>query len=84
MRIILELLKQCFFSDWQRENKRNQSDSRHYSRRRLTPLYLRKKKMVKNFWIVAGIVVLFEPLLHVMLVVGAFTTFVSFMYLDES
>ena len=83
MRIILELLKQCLLFEMQDKSKQKQSDSRYFCRRRLGPIYVRKKAVVRKFWIVAGIVMLFEPFLHVILVVGAFTTFVSFMYLDE-
>jgi len=36
------------------------------------------------FWIVAGLVVLLEPVLHFAVSVSLFTTFLSFMYLDEA
>ncbi len=45
--------------------------------------YLRRREMVKNFWLVAGLLMLALPLLHLVVGISLFTTFVSFMYLDE-
>lgn len=53
-------------------------------KRRHKPAYLEKKKRVKSFWICAGVGVVCFPYLHVAVSVGLFTTFLSFMYLDES
>ena len=39
---------------------------------------------MKSFWIVAGLVVLIEPALPFAVFVSLFTTFLSFMYLDEA
>ena len=40
--------------------------------------------MVKNFWIVAGLAMIVVPLAHVAVGISLFTTFLSFMYLDEA
>ena len=50
----------------------------------MSPDYLRRRDMVKNFWIVAGLVMAAVPLLPWIVAVSLFTTFVSFMYLDEA
>lgn len=52
--------------------------------RRNSRLYRRKREQVKLFWIAAGVLVLFEPVLYFVFSVSLFTTFLSFMYLDES
>ncbi len=54
------------------------------SDRRQTRLYKKKREQVKCLWIVAGLVVLMEPVLHFAVGVSLFTTFLSFMYLDEA
>ncbi len=59
-------------------------DSSHAYYRTQTNAYKARKSMVKNFWIAAGILVLLNPSLHVAVIVALFTTFLSFMYLDES
>ncbi|MGC1508070.1 hypothetical protein [Ketobacter sp.] len=46
--------------------------------------YRKRREQVKVFWIVAGLVVLLEPMLHFAVSVSLFTTFLSFMYLDEA
>lgn len=83
MRFIFLLLQRCFLPGWRQNTDLNQGDSHHFYRRTLSAKYLKKKSMVKNFWIAAGAIVLIQPVLHVMLVVAMFTTFLSFMYLDE-
>ena len=59
-------------------------DPRHGSRRRLCKSYRQRRQQVKNFWVVAGVLVLIEPTLPFAVFVSLFTTFVSFMYLDEA
>ncbi|MAR89659.1 MAG: hypothetical protein SV765_02235 [Pseudomonadota bacterium] len=59
-------------------------DPKHGSRRRLCDGYRRRRRQVKSFWIVAGLVVMIEPVLPVLVGVTLFTTFLSFMYLDEA
>lgn len=58
-------------------------DPKHGSRRRLCKAYRRRRQQVKSFWIIAGLVVLIEPALPFAVFVSLFTTFLSFMYLDE-
>lgn len=50
----------------------------------MSPDYLRRREVVKNFWLVAGAAMIALPLLHWIVAVSLFTTFVSFMYLDEA
>lgn len=57
---------------------------RHLFGKVMTPDYLRRREMVKNFWLVAGIAMMALPLLHWIVAVSLFTTFVSLMYLDEA
>lgn len=57
---------------------------RHLFGKPMTADYLRRREMVKNFWLVAGAAMIAMPLLHWIVAVSLFTTFVSFMYLDEA
>ncbi|WP_455365595.1 hypothetical protein [Kaarinaea lacus] len=50
---------------------------------RQTAEYKKKKKIVRDAWIVVGLVMIGLPLSFVM-ALGLVTTFVSFMFLDES
>ena len=63
---------------------RKHPDPRHFHGRRLTGHYQRRRSMVKNFWIVAGLAMIVVPLAHVAVGISLFTTFLSFMYLDEA
>lgn len=57
---------------------------RHLFGKAMTPDYLRRREMVKHFWLVAGAAMIALPLLPWIVAVSLFTTFVSFMYLDEA
>ena len=83
MRLIFELICQCLLPKWRQNIEQNQEDSGHFYYRTLSPKYIEKKSRVKNFWILAGALVLLQPTLHVMVIAGLFTTFLSFMVLDE-
>lgn len=83
MRFIFGVICQFLLPKWRQNLEQNQEDSGHFYRRTLCPKYIEKKSRVKNFWLFAGALVLLQPSLHVMIVVGLFTTFLSFMYLDE-
>lgn len=59
-------------------------DAQHCHRRRFTPQYLRKKRLVKSLWLGAlTIGVLFQspPLIFI---IALFMTFLSFLILDET
>lgn len=68
---------------WRKAGQRKRSP-RHLFGKVMTPDYLRRREMVKNFWLVAGVVMMACPLPHWIVAVSLFTTFVSFMYLDEA
>lgn len=59
-------------------------DPEHYSRRRLTQQYKTKKSLVRNIWITACLLMLFNPVLPVVLIIALPTTLLSFMILDET
>ena len=50
---------------------------------RQTAEYKKKKKLVRDAWIIVGLLMIGLPLSFVM-ALGLVTTFVSFMFLDES
>ncbi|MGB1109589.1 MAG: hypothetical protein ACPG4N_04495 [Gammaproteobacteria bacterium] len=58
-------------------------DSSHPHRRRFTPAYRRKVSVVKNIWIVLGLVALLINSLPMTVILGLMATFSSFMVLDE-
>ncbi|MDX1693269.1 MAG: hypothetical protein R3208_05855 [Ketobacteraceae bacterium] len=72
---------QLFLPHWR---QRMIPDRRHPFGRTLTKGYQARKSMVKNFWIASGMLMMAVPLLPVVVGLTLFTTFVSFMYLDEA
>lgn len=72
---------QLFLPAWRQQPI---ADKRHAYGRTLTKGYAAKKSMVKNFWIASGALMMVMPALHFVIALGLFTTFVSFMYLDET
>lgn len=59
-------------------------ERRHAYGRTLTKRYLARKAMVKNFWIASGTAMMLMPAMPFVVGLTLFTTFVSFMYLDEA
>ena len=59
-------------------------DEQHPHYRRLSKRYKKKLETVKTFWIVAGMIILLFPLLHVAMISALITTFLSFCFLDET
>ncbi len=64
--------------------RRVEPDPAHFHRRRFTRKYIRKRGIVKNLWISAGILMLSFPLLPFIAGLSLFMTFVSFLILDET
>ena len=60
------------------------ADPSHPLGRMLTREYRQRREVVRQFWLVACGAMLLMPVLHWVVAVGLFTTFVSFMYLDEA
>ncbi len=67
---------------WKQQQQKH--DPHHSYKRTLCESYQKRREHVKTFWIVAGLVILVEPVLHFAILVSMFTTFLSFMYLDEA
>ena len=59
-------------------------DYQHFHRRRYTPRYRAKKRVVRDLWIGAGCVMLLHPVLAFVLTTALITTFVAFVILDET
>jgi hypothetical protein len=59
-------------------------DGEHPHRRRFTAAYRRKRGLVKNVWMVSGLVMALQGSLAVVLVMTLGTTFLSFVILDET
>lgn len=59
-------------------------DPNHAHRRRFTSKYRRKQGLVKNLWIGASLVVLLNPTIVMLLIVGLPVTFLAFIVLDET
>lgn len=77
----LEVLLNLLLPQWRHRQK---PDENHSYGRTLSRRYRARKGVVKNFWIVAGAAMLLNPILPVIIVLALFTTFLSFMYLDEA
>ena len=57
--------------------------SNEWIRRSQTAEYQRRKRLLRDAWIAVAIIMLALPLAG-MIAVALFSTFISFMYLDES
>ncbi len=58
--------------------------SKHHHYRRYTKEYEKKKDIVRQLWVVAGLLTLMFPILPFMAVILISTTFLSFVFLDET
>ncbi|MEH6650141.1 MAG: hypothetical protein V7707_08980 [Motiliproteus sp.] len=58
--------------------------SDHPLMRMRTTRYRAKKKIVRGLWIATGILMLAFPMVHFIVTLGLFTTFLSFTILDEA
>jgi len=77
-----DVLMQSFVSQYFREDI--VVDEYHPYYRRYTEKYRKQRGVVKVFWIVAGALMAAFPVLHAVVAITLFTTFVSFSFLDES
>ncbi|WP_281646511.1 hypothetical protein [Parendozoicomonas sp. Alg238-R29] len=59
-------------------------EGRHPYRRQFTRRYQLKRGIVKGIWICAGLLVLINPVLHILLAIALPTTLLSFAILDET
>lgn len=75
--LLLTLLKPAWM-------QRKDPDEEHFYRRTFTKRYQAKLRLVKNLWIVSGLLMLAFPLLPFIASLGLFTTFISFSILDET
>jgi hypothetical protein len=53
-------------------------------RRKLPVPLPRKRQLVRNLWLAAGLVTLLYPTVATLIVVGLLATFISFLILDET
>jgi hypothetical protein len=60
------------------------ADEDHPHRRRFTVRYRRKQGIVKNVWIMSGLVMLVQASPALMLATALGTTFLAFVILDET
>lgn len=78
----VNLLSQTLLAGHYREELIIDDEHPHY--RRFTKHYLKKRGLVKNCWIAAGLLALIFPLPHIAVTLTLLTTFVSFSILDET
>lgn len=52
--------------------------------RRKTAVYRAKQQLVTRVWLGAGVVMLIQPILPLVLIIGLLTTFIAFIILDET
>ncbi len=81
MYTLLESLERRLLPDWVWDRR---PDPDHPSRRRFTGKYQAKRRIVKSLWLGAGCLMLVNPVLPFMAVVGLSTTFLAFVILDET
>lgn len=60
------------------------ADYAAFQRRKRTPEYRARKRLCKNIWIGAGLLMVLQPTLPIIGTLGLLATFLSFAILDES
>ncbi|WP_250658206.1 hypothetical protein [Alkalimarinus coralli] len=78
---IIQWVSKVLTPKWAYQKK---PDPEHFYRRRFTKQYSRRKKTVKNIWIVSGFMMLAFPLIQFIVPTLLFTSFVAFCILDET
>ncbi|MGI9280665.1 MAG: hypothetical protein ACR2PX_13740 [Endozoicomonas sp.] len=85
MRYLISLLSIMLKIKWQPDWMQNQSpEANHFYRRTFTGSYRAKKKIVKNIWIAAGLLMLINPVIHIVMLIALPATLLSFVILDET
>ena len=74
-------LQMLFQPNWVRHRN---PDSEHFYRRTLTPQHRAKKRLIYYIWVSVLLTMLIIPSLAYAFAASLFTTFVSFMILDET
>lgn len=82
IRFYMGLLENYFTSNHHHEELVLDTNHPHY--RRYSKQYKRKKGVVKDIWIINGMITLLFPLLEVAVVLMLLSTFISFCILDET
>lgn len=78
---LIRWIHRCLMPAWTGDST---PDTEHPYRRRFTPAYRRKRRMVKNIWIGSGLVMIASGSTAATLGLMLATTFLSFMILDET
>lgn len=78
---LIRFYLQLLLPQWMQNHE---PDTRHFHRRRLTPLYRRKRRKVAALWAAAGVVMLLIPVPSFIISTSLLTTFISFSLLDET
>lgn len=81
MRTSLHQMLYCLLPDHLQDHR---PDPNSPHRRRYTRAYRRKRELVKNLWIGAGLITLTNPTLSMALIVGLPMIFLAFTVLDET
>lgn len=79
--MLFEWLLRALMPAWWRDRR---PDAEHPHRRRFTAAYRRKQTLVKNVWILSGVVMLAQVSPALILPTALATTFLSFVILDET
>lgn len=78
LRVWLDLY---LFPNWMHDRN---PESQHPYRRMFTRKHQLKRRIVKSVWIGAGLLVLMNPMLHILLAIALPATLLSFAILDET
>ncbi|WP_051786049.1 hypothetical protein [Endozoicomonas numazuensis] len=85
MRYLMTLISIMLKIKWQPDWMQNQSpEANHFYRRTFTRSYRTKKRIVKNIWIAAGLLMLINPVIHIVMLIALPATLLSFVILDET
>ncbi|WP_426414920.1 hypothetical protein [Aestuariirhabdus sp. LZHN29] len=81
MPILLLMLRMALLPHWMLHRE---PDANHFYRRTFTRRYRAKRRIVRALWIVAGVLMLCNPALPFIILIGLPTTLLGFAILDET
>ncbi|MCL6414932.1 hypothetical protein MIB92_04665 [Aestuariirhabdus sp. Z084] len=81
MQILLLMLRMALLPQWMLQQE---PDAAHFYRRTFTPRYRAKRRIVRTLWLLATLLILSNPVLPFIIMIGLPTTLLGFAILDET
>ncbi|RRJ83173.1 hypothetical protein [Aestuariirhabdus litorea] len=81
MPILMLMLRMAVLPHWMWHEE---PDEKHFYHRTFTPRYRAKRRIVRTLWLAAGLLMLCNPVLPFVILIGLPMTLLGFVILDET